>query len=71
MNALFVIERSRLWGRIAFLYVAFVLASSVYLGWHYAIDGYVSIAVVAAGHFGLRRYMARSTLVVPGPTPQA
>ena len=68
MNALFVIERSRLWGSVAFLYVAFVLASSVYLGWHYAIDGYVSIAVVAAGHFGLRRYMSGSKPSVRGQT---
>jgi hypothetical protein len=58
MNAFFVIERSRLLGLIAFGYVAVVLASSVYLGWHYAIDGYASLAVVAAGHFAFRRLMS-------------
>lgn len=65
MNALFLAERSRWMAGVAFVYVAFVLASSVYLGWHYAIDGYVSIAVVTAGHFGLRRVMARAARVAP------
>ncbi|MBC7282002.1 phosphatase PAP2 family protein [Hoeflea sp.] len=65
MNALFVIERSRPWGIAAFAYVGFVLFSSVYLGWHYAIDGYVSIAVVTAAHFGLRRFMTGFRPAVP------
>ena len=64
MNALFVIERSRFWGILAFGYVAFVLASSVYLGWHYAIDGYASIVLVTAAHFGLRRFMSAGKPVV-------
>lgn len=45
LNALFIFEASRKWGIAAFVYVGIVLASSVYLAWHYAIDGYVSIAV--------------------------
>ena len=57
MNALFIAEWSRRWGLLAFAYVGFVLFSSVYLGWHYAIDGYVSIIVVTAAHFVLRRMM--------------
>ncbi|TIN21837.1 MAG: hypothetical protein E5Y31_19780 [Mesorhizobium sp.] len=28
------------------MYVALILFGSVYSGWHYAIDGYVSIALV-------------------------
>lgn len=59
MNALFVFEVSRRWGLAAFAYVAFILASSVYLGWHYAIDGFASIVVVAAGHFALRAWLDR------------
>lgn len=43
LNALFVMEVDRKWGAVALGYVAFVLASSVYLAWHYAIDGYVAI----------------------------
>jgi hypothetical protein len=33
-------------GLVAFAYVAVILAGSIYLGWHYAIDGYVSIISV-------------------------
>lgn len=57
MNALFVAERSRPLGFLAFVYVAFIAASSVYLGWHYAIDGYISIAIVVASHFLMRRFL--------------
>ncbi|WP_422371134.1 phosphatase PAP2 family protein [Hoeflea sp.] len=60
MNALFAFEVSRRWGLAALAYVALVLASSVYLGWHYAIDGLASIAVVTAGHFALRRLLCRA-----------
>lgn len=51
MNALFAAEYSRRLGVAAFAYVAFVCASSVYLAWHYAIDGYVSILVVIAAYW--------------------
>ncbi|TIX65876.1 MAG: hypothetical protein E5V33_06590, partial [Mesorhizobium sp.] len=45
LNALFLREYDRRLGALAFLYVVFVAVSSVYLAWHYAIDGYVSAAV--------------------------
>ena len=45
LNALFVWEYSRRLGAVAFVYVAFVAVSSVYLAWHYAIDGYAAAAV--------------------------
>ncbi|MBD8064226.1 phosphatase PAP2 family protein [Devosia sp. PTR5] len=48
LNALFAGEASRRVGLIMWVYVAFVAMSSVYLGWHYAIDGYVSIVVTTA-----------------------
>ena len=67
MNALFVLERSRRWGILAFVYVAIVQASSVFLGWHYAIDGYASIVLVVSAHFVLRRGMrATNSLQAPG-----
>ena len=39
LNALFLFEFSRRGGLALFAYVALVVASSVYLAWHYAIDG--------------------------------
>lgn len=67
MNAQFVLERSRRWGILAFVYVAIVQASSVFLGWHYAIDGYASIVLVVSAHFVLRRVMrATNSLQAPG-----
>jgi hypothetical protein len=61
LNAFFVAEVSRLLGVVAFAYVAFVMASSVYLGWHYAVDGYASVIVVGLMHHGLRRLMCPAT----------
>jgi len=60
MNAFFLTSYSKRLGMLAFVYVGFVLASSVYLGWHYAVDGYVSFIIVALvyhlsrGMFGRR-----------------
>lgn len=50
MNALFLFDKSKRWGTLAFIYCGFIVLSSVYLGWHYAIDGYVSILIVVAMH---------------------
>lgn len=58
MNALFAFEFSRRLGIALSLYTLFIMASSVALGWHYAIDGYASVAIVAALHFALRRTFA-------------
>ncbi|MFN7024690.1 MAG: phosphatase PAP2 family protein [Pseudorhizobium sp.] len=55
LNALFLRELSRPAGYAGFAYVAFILFGSVYLGWHYAIDGYVSIVTVLLLHAGIRR----------------
>ena len=70
LNALFLAERSRLWGILAFAYVALVLASSVYLAWHYAIDGYAAVlvtwALYAAVRWGFDRTAARRRTALPG-----
>jgi hypothetical protein len=58
MNALFISEYSRRLGYAAFGYVTIIIASSVYLGWHYAIDGYVAVAAAIAIHFFLKRAFA-------------
>lgn len=43
-NAFFLTKLSRRWAVPAFLYVSLIGISSVYLGWHYAIDGYAGFA---------------------------
>ncbi|MFB9951426.1 phosphatase PAP2 family protein [Rhizobium puerariae] len=55
MNALFLREINRTAGLLGFAYVGLVAFSSVYLGWHYAIDGYASILVVILLHTLMRR----------------
>ncbi|WP_274626854.1 phosphatase PAP2 family protein [Arvimicrobium flavum] len=57
LNALFVWDRSRVLGALAFVYVAFVLMSSVYLAWHYSIDGYAAIALTVGIHYALRKWL--------------
>lgn len=59
--ALFVSERSRAFGALAWIYVVFIVLSSVYLGWHYAIDGYAALVSVVALYWGLRWIMPAQT----------
>ncbi|MNI64247.1 PAP2 superfamily protein [compost metagenome] len=59
LNALFLNGYSRRLGVVAFAYVAFIQISSVYLGWHYAIDGYVSMTVVVAAYYALTAFLKR------------
>ncbi len=63
LNALFLFEFSRKAGLAASAYVAFVIASSVYLAWHYAIDGYFSVVTTIVIYSLVRWAMAgRSAL---------
>jgi hypothetical protein len=55
LNALLLTRFGRIAGAIGWAYVGVILAGSVYLGWHYAIDGYVSIAVVGVIWRGVDR----------------
>ncbi|GLS34081.1 PAP2 superfamily protein [Mesorhizobium albiziae] len=48
LNALFLMQISRWLGFAAWAFTALILYGSVYFGWHYAVDGYVSIAAVIA-----------------------
>lgn len=57
MNAFFLSERSRLLGMLGFAYLGVILLSSVYLAWHYSLDGYVAILIAAALHYALRRWL--------------
>lgn len=46
LNALLFLRLNRMAGLVSLVYLATILFGSVYLGWHYAIDGYVSIVAV-------------------------
>ena len=69
LNAFFVAEHSRRWGIAAFAYVGVIMASSVYLAWHYAIDGYASVAIVAVLYFALRRVFGTTRKAAPAAVP--
>ncbi len=46
LNALFLTQINRWLGVAAWAFAALTLFGSVYFGWHYAVDGYVSAAAV-------------------------
>ncbi|RRH93762.1 hypothetical protein EH240_28775 [Mesorhizobium tamadayense] len=68
LNALFLREYSRFLGVFALLYVAFVAVSSVYLAWHYAIDGYVAAIVVLVIYVVARKLIPADRRPVPSMT---
>lgn len=70
LNALFLRELSRTAGIAGFVYVVVILFSSVYLGWHYAIDGYVSIVAVL-GLYAITRRILRDRQGLLRATPLA
>ena len=55
INALFIGEYSRRWAIVAWAYVAVIMLSAVYLGWHYAIDAYAAIVLVLLLYWGVSR----------------
>lgn len=57
LNALFIGEFKPKWAKWAWMYVAIIEVSSVYLGWHYAVDGFASIAIVFGIYWAVRRVM--------------
>lgn len=71
LNALLLARLNRVAGVIGMIYLGLILVGSVYLGWHYAIDGYLSMAVVCliwwlAGRFARgRQPSARNAIPVP------
>jgi hypothetical protein len=70
LNALFLREFSRVAGLAGFAYVIVILFSSVYLGWHYAIDGYVSIITVIALYAATRRVLRGKQLALRADPPK-
>lgn len=67
LNAFFAVDLSRRFGVLAFCYTAFVMLSSVCLGWHYAVDGYASLILVGAAHYGLKALMERRPTLSRAP----
>lgn len=47
LNAFFFTRINRWLGLVAWAFAAAILFGSVYLGWHYVVDGYISVAVVS------------------------
>jgi membrane-associated phospholipid phosphatase len=57
-NALFAWEYSRRLGILAFAYAGLIEVTSVYLGWHYAIDGYAAAIVTVLIYAATRQMIA-------------
>ena len=60
MNTLFAWDASRKLGWAMIAYSLLILASSVGLGWHYAVDGYASAILVILMHMALKWAYASS-----------
>jgi PAP2 superfamily len=59
MNACFAWDANRRLGLFMVFYALFIMAGSVALGWHYAVDGYASAIIVIVMHAVLKRVYAR------------
>lgn len=59
LTMFYLCERSRWLVPLGVTFLAAIQFSSVYIGWHYAIDGYFSCAAVAAVWYGLRVWSKR------------
>lgn len=57
LNVFFAFEISRKLGIFALIYAIFVGISSVYLAWHYAIDGIIGAMIVAVIYYTARALM--------------
>jgi hypothetical protein len=59
--------RTRRWlGIIMSIYVLVILVGSVHLAWHYAVDGYVSIAGMILIWWTVGRALARRSAIRSG-----
>ena len=58
--AIYLCERSRWLAPVGFGFLGITLFMSVYTGYHYAIDGYFSIAAVFAGNWLLIKHQNRA-----------
>ena len=64
LYTVYLCEISRAFGALAGAFLIFVLYFSVHSGFHYAIDGYVSIGLVYVGWRWLLRRELRNDMAV-------
>ncbi len=70
INALMLARLNRYAGTVACLYLATILLGSVFLGWHYAVDGYASIAITGLIWYAVQRVLGRKP-ALSGSVPLA
>lgn len=74
LNAFFLSGFGRRWAAAGWSFAALILFGSVYTGWHYAVDGYLSILVVSALWYLTGRFVlpqaSRDTVGVGVPLPE-
>ena len=69
LNAILLAKLSRGAGILGWIYLGLILVGSVHLGWHYAIDGYVSMVAVLIIWRAAGWWIARSAAPAPVPLP--
>jgi hypothetical protein len=60
LYALAFFRFGRMWGAAGTAFALVIFVGSVHLGWHYAVDGIVAAAAMAAIWWGAGRYLERS-----------
>lgn len=74
LNAFFLTGFGRRWAVAGWSFAALILFGSVYTGWHYAVDGYLSILVVSAIWYLTGRFVlpqaSRDTVGTDLPLPE-
>lgn len=76
LNALFLTSLGRRWAVFGWSFAMLILFGSVYTGWHYAVDGYLSIIVVSTLWYLTGRFVPAGApagvsegLALPVPAP--
>lgn len=68
LNAFLMTSLNRWLGVLGWAFAALILYGSVFTGWHYAVDGYASIAAVSLIWWLTGRFVAGSDRPQPEPT---